>query len=85
MQLCNPNIIELLINQLSPRCSTVKHNLMKRTYSYYSNLHRAWAHVDAKNKKEVLEFAKADGENIKLSDISLLMINNVYVCKNAGK
>ena len=52
---------------------------MKRTYSYYSNAHRAFAHVDAKNKKEVLEFAKADGDNIKLSDISLLMIDNVYV------
>lgn len=52
---------------------------MKRTYSYYSNVHRAFAHVDAKNKKEVLEFAKADGDNIKLSDISLLMVDNVYV------
>lgn len=52
---------------------------MKRTYSYYSDVHRAFAHVDAKNKKEVLEFAKADGDNIKLSDISLLMVDNVYV------
>ena len=58
---------------------------MKRTYSYYSNAHRAFANVDAKNKQEALEFAKKDGENIKLSDINLLMINNVYVCKNAGK
>ena len=58
---------------------------MKRTYSYYSNAHNAFAHVDAKNKQEALEYAKAHGDNIKLSDISLLMINNVYVCKNAGK
>lgn len=58
---------------------------MKRTYSYYSNQHRAFVYVDAKNKQEALEFAKRDGENIKLSDIELLMINNVYVCKNAGK
>ena len=58
---------------------------MKRTYSYYSNVHNAFAHVDAKNKQEVLEYAKAQGENIKLSDISLLMIDNVYVNKNAGK
>ena len=52
---------------------------MKRTYSYYSNAHRAWANVDAKNAKEVLEFAKANGDNIKLSDISLLKVNNVYI------
>ena len=58
---------------------------MKRKYSYYSNQHRAFVHVDAKNKQEALDFAKRDGENIKLSDIELLMINNVYVCKNAGK
>lgn len=58
---------------------------MKRTYSYYSNQYRAFVHIDAKNKQEALEFAKRDGENIKLSDIDLLMINNVYVCKNAGK
>lgn len=58
---------------------------MKRTYSYYSETHRAWAHVDAKNAKEALEFAKANGDNIKLSDISLLMVNNVYVNKYAGK
>lgn len=58
---------------------------MKRTYSYYSETHRAWANVDAKNAKEALEIAKADGDNIKLSDISLLMVNNVYVNKNAGK
>lgn len=58
---------------------------MKKTYSYYSNAHRAWAHIDAKNKQEVLEFARKDGDNIKLSDICLLMIDNVYVNKNAGK
>lgn len=58
---------------------------MKRTYSYYSETHRAWANVDAKNAKEALEIAKADGDNIKLSDISLLMVNNVYVNKNSGK
>lgn len=52
---------------------------MKRTYSYYSNAHRAFANVDAKSKQEVLEFAKANGDNIKLSDISLLKINDVYV------
>ena len=58
---------------------------MKRTYSYYSETNRAWANVDAKNAKEALEIAKANGDNIKLSDISLLMVNNVYVNKNAGK
>ena len=58
---------------------------MKRTYSYYSNAKRAWVHVNAKNKQEALEFARAAGDNIKLPDISLLMINNVYVNKNAGK
>lgn len=58
---------------------------MKRTYSYYSETHRAWANVDAKNAKEALAIAKADGDNIKLSDISLLKVNNVYVNKNAGK
>lgn len=52
---------------------------MKRTYSYYSNSKRAWAHVDAKNKKEVLEFAKSAGDDIKLSDINLLKINDMYV------
>ena len=57
----------------------VKRQSMKRTYSYYSNSKRAYAHVDAKNKKEVLEFARNNGDNIKLSDISLLMVNNVYV------
>ena len=55
---------------------------MKRTYSHYSTAHRAWANVDA---KEALEFARANGDNIKLSDISLLKINNVFVNKNAGK
>ena len=79
MQLCSQNIIELLINHFSPRCITVKHKFMKRTYSYYSNAHRAFANVDAKNKQEVLEFAKANGDNIKLSDINLLKINDVYV------
>lgn len=58
---------------------------MKRTYSYYSETHGAWANVDAKNAKEALEIAKANGDNIKLSDISLLKVNNVYVNKNAGK
>lgn len=58
---------------------------MKRTYSYYSETHRAWANVDANNAKEALEIAKANGDNIKLSDISLLKVNNVYVNKNAGK
>ena len=54
---------------------------MKRTYSYYSNSKRAYAHVDAKNKKEVLAFIKSVGDDIKLDDISLLKINNVYVNK----
>lgn len=58
---------------------------MKRTYSYYSNAKKAWAHVNAKNKQEALEFASANGDNIKLSDISLLKINEVYVNKFAGK
>ena len=57
----------------------VKLHNMKRTYSYYSNSKRAWAHVDVKNKKEVLEFARSNGDNIKLNDISLLMINDKYV------
>ena len=58
---------------------------MKKTYSYYSNAHRAFAHIDAKNKQEALEYAKTHGDNIKLSDISLLKINDVYVNKYAGK
>lgn len=57
----------------------VKRQNMKRTYSYYSNSKRAWAHVDAKNKQEVLEFAKSEGDNIKLSDINLLKINDMYI------
>lgn len=57
----------------------VKLHNMKRTYSYYSNSKRAWAHVDAKNKNEVLEFAKRTGNDIKLSDINLLKINDMYV------
>ena len=57
----------------------VKLHNMKRTYSYYSNSKRAWAHVDAKNKNEVLEFAKSTGDYIKLSDINLLKINDMYV------
>lgn len=58
---------------------------MKRTYSYYSYAKRTWANVDAKNKQEVLEFARTNGDNIKVSDISLLKINEVYVNKFAGK
>lgn len=57
----------------------VKLHNMKRTYSYYSNSKRDWANVDAKNKKEVLEFAKREGDNIKLSDINLLKINDMYI------
>ena len=57
----------------------VKLHNMKRTYSFYSNSKRAWAHVDAKNKKEVLEFARSNGDNIKLSDINLLKINGMYI------
>lgn len=57
----------------------VKLHKMKRTYSYYSNSKRAWANVDAKNKQEVLEFAKREGDDIKLSDINLLKINDMYI------
>ena len=57
----------------------VKRHSMKRTYSYYSNSKRAWANVDAKNKQEVLEFAKSEGDDIKLSDINLLKINGMYI------
>lgn len=57
----------------------VKLHNMKRTYSYYSNSKRAWAHVDAKNKQEVLEFAKSVGDDIKLNDINLLKINDMYI------
>lgn len=57
----------------------VKRHNMKRAYSYYSNSKRAWANVDAKNKQEVLEFAKSEGDNIKLSDINLLKINGMYI------
>ena len=57
----------------------VKLHNMKRTYSYYSNSKRAWAHVDAKNKQEVLGFAKSEGDDIKLSDINLLKINDMYI------
>lgn len=85
MQLCSRNIIELLINLISPRRITVKRIFMKRTYSYYSYAHNAYTHVDAKNKQEALEYANAHGDNIKLSDISLLMIDNVFVNKNVGK
>ena len=57
----------------------VKRQNMKRTYSYYSYSKRAWAHVDAKNKQEVLKFAKSEGDDIKLSDINLLKINDMYI------
>ena len=57
----------------------VKLHNMKRTYSYYSNSKRAWAHIDAKNKNEVLKFAKSVGDDIKLNDINLLKIGNKYV------
>lgn len=52
---------------------------MKRTYSYYSYSKRAWVNVDAKNKQKVLEFAKSEGDDIKLSDINLLKINGMYI------
>lgn len=54
---------------------------MFKVYSYYSTVHRAFAHVPANNKHEVLEFAHADGDSIRLRDISLLMVNNKYVNK----
>ena len=47
---------------------------MRKIYSYYSDSHRAFAHIEAKSKKEVRERALEYGDKIKLSDISLLML-----------
>ncbi len=47
---------------------------MRRIYSYYSDSHRAFANVEASSKKEVRERALEYGDKIKLSDISLLMV-----------
>ena len=47
---------------------------MRRIYSYYSDSHRAFANVEKKKKKEVRERALEYGDKIKLSDISLYMI-----------
>ena len=47
---------------------------MRKIYSYYSDSHRAWANVEASSKKEVRERALEYGDKIKLSDISLYMI-----------
>ena len=47
---------------------------MRRIYSYYSNSIKAFAHIEASSKKEVRERALEDGDKIKLSDISLLMV-----------
>lgn len=47
---------------------------MRKIYSYYSDSHRAFAHIEANSKKEVRERALEYGDKIKLSDISLYMI-----------
>ena len=47
---------------------------MRRIYSYYSDSHRAFANVEASSKKEVRERALEYGDKIKLSGISLYMI-----------
>ena len=47
---------------------------MRKIYSYYSDSHRAFAHIEASSKKEVRERALEYGDKIKLSDISLYMI-----------
>ena len=47
---------------------------MRKIYSYYSDSHRAFAHIEASSKKEVRESALEYGDKIKLSDISLLMV-----------
>ena len=47
---------------------------MRRIYSYYSDSHRAFAHIEASTKKEVRERALEYGDKIKLSGISLLMV-----------
>ena len=48
MLLCNQNIIELLINHISPRCSTVKHNPMRQGFYECSEHNR-------KNRKKAIE------------------------------
>ena len=47
---------------------------MRKIYSYYSDSHRAFAHIEASSKQEVRERALEYGDKIKLSDISLLMV-----------
>lgn len=47
---------------------------MRRIYSYYSDSHSAFAQIEASSKKEVRERALEYGDKIKLSDISLYMI-----------
>ena len=47
---------------------------MRKIYSYYSDSHRAFANVEASSKKEVRERALEYGDKVKLSDISLLMV-----------
>lgn len=47
---------------------------MRRIYSYYSDSHRAFANVEASSKKEVQNRALEYGDKVKLSDISLLMV-----------
>ena len=60
MQLCNQNIIELLINHFSPRCSTVKHNYMK------VNNQVIWeqAEVLAKSINEAYQNSKKSDTNV---------------------
>lgn len=52
-----------------------------KVYSYYSTVHRAFAHVPAKSKHEVQAIARSYGDVVKLKDIRLLMVNNKYVNK----
>lgn len=47
---------------------------MRKIYSYYSDSHRSFAHIEANSKKEVQERALEYGDKVKLSDISLLMV-----------
>ena len=47
---------------------------MRKIYSYYSDSHRAFANIEANSTKEVQERALVHGDKIKLSDISLYMI-----------
>lgn len=52
---------------------------MSKVYSYYSEVHCAFAHVPAKSKHEAQEVARAYGDKVRLKDIRLLMVNGKYV------